>query len=132
MCGKILEKIVYDELYTFLVNNNLITKHQLGFRAGDSTITQPLSITTSIFESFEEHDERRAVVLVISNAFDKVWHGGLALKLQCIGISFPLIHFCSSYLSNSRQKVVLNGTKSEWKEIGVGALKDQFLIHYIF
>ena len=112
--------IVYDELYTFLVNNNLITKHQLGFRPGDSTINRLLSITTTIFESFEEYDETRAVFFDITKAFDKVWHDSIVFKLQCSDISGPLINFFSSYLSNRRQRVVLNGTESEWKEIVAG------------
>ena len=73
---------MYDDLDTFLVNNNLITKHQSGFRPGDCTINQLLSITTTIFESFEEYDETRAIFMDISKAFDKVWHDGFVLKLQ--------------------------------------------------
>ena len=102
MCGKIPEKIVYDELYTFLVNNNLVTKHQSGFRPGDSTIYQLQSITTTIFESFEEYDETRAVFLDISKAFDKVWHDGLVFKLRCSGISGPLINFLAILATDAK------------------------------
>ena len=48
VCGKILEKIVFDDLYAFLNNNNLISSDQSGFRPGDSTINQLISITTNI------------------------------------------------------------------------------------
>ena len=34
----------------------------------------------------------------ISKAFDKVWHDGLLLKLQCNGISGPLLHFLIAIL----------------------------------
>ena len=37
ICGKILEKIIFKNLYSYLHGNNLITKYQSGFRAGDST-----------------------------------------------------------------------------------------------
>ena len=87
ICGKIFEKIVFDCLYHFLNNNNLISKNQSGFRPADSTINQLLSITTNIYESFESFDETRAVFLDISKAFDKVWHEGLIFKLKCNGIS---------------------------------------------
>ena len=36
--GKILEKIVFDQVYAFLNINNLISKNQSGFKPGDSTI----------------------------------------------------------------------------------------------
>ena len=129
MCGKILEKIVFDKLYTFLVHNNLITKHQSGFRQGDSNINQLLSI---IFESFEEYDETRAISMDISKAFDKVWHDGLVFKLQCNGIPGSLLDFFVSYLSNRRQRVVLNGIVSDWKEIEAGVPQGSVLGPLLF
>ena len=72
ICGKILEKIVFDQVYAFLNVNNLLSRKQSGFRPGDSTIYQLLSITSTIYESFEKFDETRAIFLDISKAFDKV------------------------------------------------------------
>ena len=37
VCGKILENIIFTNLYTYLHTNILITKNQSGFRPGDST-----------------------------------------------------------------------------------------------
>ena len=82
ICGKILERIVFDQLYAFLNANNLLSKNQSGFRPDDSTICQLLSITSSIYEAFENYEETRAVFLDISKAFDKVWHEGLIYKLK--------------------------------------------------
>ena len=42
ICGKILEKIVFDQVYIFLNTNNLSSNNQSGFRPGDSTIYQLL------------------------------------------------------------------------------------------
>ena len=102
-------------MYSFLNANNLLTKKQSGFRPGDSTIYQLLSITSTIYESFENFDETRAVFLDISKAFDKVWHEGLIFKLKCNGISGNLLNFFENYLSNRFQRVVLNGKDSDWK-----------------
>jgi exonuclease III len=77
ICGKIFEKIIFDNMYFYLNMNNLLSKNQSGFRPGDSTINQLLSITNDIYESFEHNAETRAVFLDISKAFDKVWHEGL-------------------------------------------------------
>ena len=120
ICGKILEKIVFDQLYSYLNTHNLLSKNQSGFRSGDSTIYQLISITSNIFESFEEYDETRAVFLDISKAFDKVWHEGVLYKLKCNGISGNLLEFIKHYLQNRHQRVVLNGTKSDWKKIYAG------------
>ena len=92
ICGKILEKIVFDQLYSNLNAHNL-SKNQSGFRSGESTIYQLISITSNIFESFDEYDETRAVSLDISKAFDKVWHEGVLYKLKYNGISGNLLEF---------------------------------------
>ena len=43
ICGKILEKIVFDQVYAYLNKNNLLSKNQSGFRPGDSTIYQSIT-----------------------------------------------------------------------------------------
>ena len=93
ICGKILEKIVFDQLYSYLNTHNLLSKNQSDFRSGDSTIYQLISITSNIFKYFEEYDEARAVFLDISKAFDKVWDEGVLYKLKCNGISGNLLEF---------------------------------------
>ena len=45
MFGKILEKLVYNSLYSHLVSCRFFNPNQSGFRPGDSTINQLLSIT---------------------------------------------------------------------------------------
>ena len=132
VCGKILEKIVFDELYAFLNNNNLISSDQSGFRPGDSTINQLISITSTIFDTFEDFDETRALFLDISKAFDKVWHEGLIFKLKCNGISGPLLNFFVSYLNDRHQRVVLNGIQSEWKTLEAGVPQGSVLGPLLF
>ena len=53
ICGKILEKIIFDQVYSFLNDNELISKNQSGFRPGDPTIYQLISITSNIYESLK-------------------------------------------------------------------------------
>ena len=116
ICGKIPEKIVFDQVYSFLNVNNLLSKFQSGFRPGDSCIYQLIPITSSIYESFENYDETRAIFLHISKAFDKVWHDRLTYKLKCNGISGSLLDFFTNYLSNRKQRVVLNGIAPDWRQ----------------
>ena len=47
--SKIFEKILFDAIYKHLISNDLLSKHQSGFRPGDSTVNQLLAITHSIF-----------------------------------------------------------------------------------
>ena len=118
--SKIFEKLIFDTMYGFFVENDLISKHQSGFRPGDSTINQLLAITDEIYQSFENNAETRAAFLDISKAFDKVWHEGLLFKLKHNGVSGNLLSFISDYLSDRKQRVVLNGMESSWLPIESG------------
>ena len=113
-------------------NSNLISKYQSGFRPGDSTINQIISITSSIFESFENFEETRALFLDISKAFDKVWHEGLIFKLKRNRVSGPLLAFLKIYLSESSQRVVLNGCQFDWKIVEAGVPQGSVLGPLLF
>ena len=65
---------------SFFIENKLIPSSQSGFKPGDSSINQLLSITHEIYSSFDEGLEFRSVFLDISRAFDKLWHDGIIFK----------------------------------------------------
>ena len=66
--GKILEKIIFNKIYNFLLEENLLNSNQSGFRPSDSCINQLLAITHEIFEAFDCNPslEIRSVFLDIS------------------------------------------------------------------
>ena len=104
--GKILEKLIYNSLYTHIVSCGLLNPNQSGFRPGDSTINQLLSITNYLFQAFDcnpPHDVR-SVFLDLSKGFDQVWHDGLIDKLQLYGVSGPLLSLIKRFLANRKQK----------------------------
>ena len=72
--GKIFEKIIFNQIYIFLLEEKLLNQNQSGFRPSDSCINQLLAITHDIFEAFDVNPslEVRSVFLDISKAFDKV------------------------------------------------------------
>ena len=72
IAGKIFERLLYDRMFQFFIENNLISKNQSGFRPGDFCISQLLFINHEIYQSFEDSLEVKAVFLDISKVFDKV------------------------------------------------------------
>ena len=45
---------MFDAIYELICENQLLTPNQSGFRPGDSTINQLLSIAHKIYSPFEE------------------------------------------------------------------------------
>ena len=96
-------------MHPYLIDNNLISLHQSGFKGGDSCTNQLLLIAREIYKSFDEGFEVRRVFLDISKAFDRVWQDGLIFKLQENGICGKLLQLLKYFLKSMKQRVVLNG-----------------------
>ena len=115
-------KIIFSNLYIYLHTNDLITKNQSGFHPGDSTTNQLLYLLDEINQAFDSTKsfEVRTVFLDISRAFDKVWHDGLIFKLEQNGILGNLLRLFQNNVSNRKQRVVLNGSYSDYSSIESG------------
>ena len=120
--GKIFEKIIFDRLCNFLLQEELLNPNQSGFHPSDSCVNQLIAITHEIFKAFDCNSslEVRSVFLDISKAFDKVWHEGLLYKLKSLGISGELYNLLENYLSDRFQRVLLNGQASSWRPVLAG------------
>ena len=127
--GKILEKLMYDSLYSHFVSCDLLNPNQSGFRPGDSTVNQLISITHTIFKAFDCDPplDVRSVYLDISKAFDRVWHDGLIYKLKRCGVSGQLLTLIKSFLKDRKQRTVLNGQCCNWGNTLAGVSQGSIL-----
>jgi hypothetical protein len=79
---KVLEKLILKRIYNHSEPQAWIPHHQFGFRKAHSTIQQCHHIAGIINKDLEEQEYCSAVFLDINQAFDKVWHPGLMLKIK--------------------------------------------------
>ena len=130
--SKVFEKVVFNHVHHYLRQNSLLTPKQSGFTPGDSTINQLIHVCHKIYNAFDDGDEVQAVFLDFSKAFDSVWHEGLVYKLGTMGIRGKLLSWFTSYLSDRKQKVVVNGDISDAKLMECGVPQGSVLGPLLF
>ena len=121
-----MERCIYKYIHNYLLANYIITPHQSGFTRGDSAINQLLFITNEFGKTLDEGKEIRVVFCDISKAFDRL-HIGLLNKIESIGIQGPLLSWIKYYLSNRKQRVVINNSNSQWRDIKAGVPQGSIL-----
>ena len=67
------------------------------------------------------------MALDIYKAFDRVWHAGLLHKLTFYGISGQIFGLISSFLSNRRLRVILDGKSSQEYPVNMGVPQGSIL-----
>ena len=97
---KILEKLMYKRLYTFLNSNNIICNLQFGFRQQYSTFHALVNITENIRKALDGGNISCGIFVDLQKAFDTVDHQILLTKLNHYGIRGVSNDWFKSYLSN--------------------------------
>ena len=117
---KVFEKLVNNRIADHLEKYGLYSDFQYGFRSSRSTADLLAVVSDRIARAFNRPGPNRAVVLDISKAFDRVWHAALLHKLKSYGISGQIFSLISSFLSNRRLRVVLDGKSSQEYPVNAG------------
>ena len=99
---------VHEILYTY----------QHGFQKGKSCVTQLLEVFHEIGSALDRGFESDIIYLDFAKAFDSVCPAKLVSKLKAFGIGDPLLKWFQSYLTERKQRVVVNGTYSAWTDVG--------------
>ena len=110
--SKVFEKVAYIQLYEYFDRNNLFYPSQYGFRKIHSTELAGLELTDRILKDIDEKNVSLAIFMDLSKAFDTLNHHILLNKLNHYGITGTALKWFSSYLTERKQYVEINGTTS--------------------
>ena len=103
--SKILEKIVYGRIYSFLCNSNQLFQSQYGFRTGHSCENAICELVGTVAKNGEEKKHTIGVFIDLSKAFDTLNHQMLLSKMDKYGIRGHSLEWFRSYLSNRTMRV---------------------------
>ena len=126
--SKVYKKLVNSRIADHLEKCDFFSDFQYGFRSSQSAADYLTVLSDAVARAFNRSGATRAVTLDLSKTFDRVWHTGLLHKLKSYGISVQIFGIASSFLSNTRLRVVLDGRLSQ--EYLVNAGVSQGSIHF--
>ena len=115
---KIIEKLVYKRVQSFLSKDNVLYKYQYGFRTNFSTTNALLDVLNYIYTALDEGKYVFGIYIDLKKAFDTVNHNILLTKLEYYGIRGLALKWFTSYLNNRSQFVSTNGVTSNIKRLG--------------
>ena len=111
--GKLLERLIHQNILQHLRINNILTPRQFGFLPQSSTSD---ALTTALHDWYLTLEKRKDIAVALfdlTKAFDRVPHGPLLLKLRSVGITGPLLSWLRSYLADRTQVVAVQGVASD-------------------
>ena len=125
--SKIMEKILYDQLYNYLTKFQLLSDSQFGFRKHHSTATALLDGTNSWYMNIDKKLFNLVVFIDLKKAFDTVDHRILLNKLELYGIKGDVLSLLTCYLTNRTQLCQTNGITSSDQLVKCGVPQSSIL-----
>ncbi len=117
--SKIIERVAFNHMYSFLTKEGLLHKFQSGFRRIHSTTTTLLHLINTIYTDMDNSLLTGALFLDLSKAFDTVNNIMLA-KIKVLNPDEQLVSWLKSYLESRTQVVDFDGKLSEPATITTG------------
>ena len=123
---------MYNRLYNFLADHNIISKKQYGFRENYSTYMAIIDLVDKISSNIDNKKHSIGILLDLSKAFGIIDHQILLRKLQCYVIRGIACDWFKSYLENRVQYVSYNTKDSDFMKITCGVPQGSILGPLLF
>ena len=118
--SKVLEKVVYEQIYSYFDRNHIFHPNLHGYRANRSTQTALLQMYDRWVRAANEGQLSGIVLLDLSSAFDLVDPELLLQKLKIYKFDEDILNWVKSYLANRSQAVWIDNSLSEFRHCPIG------------
>ena len=118
--AKIFEKIIYDQLYQYLNENDLLSSGQSGFRSLHSTLTALLETNDNWCVNVDRGLLNGVIFIDLRKAFDTIDHEIILKKLTKYGVDQDALKWFKSYLTNRMQRCNVNNHLSSASPLNCG------------
>lgn len=118
--SKIFEKIVHNQMVSFLDKFNILSTSQFGFRKTMSTESALLNFVDFIHNGLDKKENVGAIYMDLSKAFDVMNHKILEQKLEHYGFRGMFLKFIMSFLNDRKYFVNVNNVNSDIKTLNIG------------
>ena len=111
--SKILERLMYNRLNSFLKRFNVLYEKQFGFRNKHSTSHATAYLSSKIHQNLDQSEKTSSVFMDLSKAFDTINIDIMLSKLDHYGVRGIANQWFKSYLTERRQFVQINSSNSD-------------------
>ena len=130
--SKLFEKLIFKRISNFAAKNNLMDKHQFGFRSNHSCTHAILSITDFFRESIDNKKFGYSCFIDLKKAFDTVDRKNMLDKLYQCGFGGKIHKLMTNYLTVRKQYVYSNQSVSNMLECTKGVPLGSVLGPFLF
>ena len=130
--SKLIEKVVVSRFDDHLVSNGLDENVQSAYKRFHSTETALIRVQNDLLMSIDEAGGVILVLLDLSAAFDTIDHNILLNRMFSLGVRGSALEWFKSYLSNRKQSVIIDGSRSIESNLSFGVPQGSVLGPILF
>ena len=130
--SKVFERVIFEQINSYLNTHNLYYHSQYGFRQKHSTELAATELIDRVIQELDKGNTPISIYLDLSKAFDTIDHTILIHKLEYYGIKNKALDLFKSYLSNRKQYVQYDSILSDKADILTGVPQGSILGPLLF